>query len=204
MVWLDYDYELDESVKDDIRSVIENSPRNSILLVTFDGKDDRYGDLSRRPGLLRSVLGSVVPDELPIEACEGGRMRDTLADLVLGSMGAIAADISRPGGFVPAFRAIYQDGPPMVTVGGVLPAAENAQSARSLVGAANWPCRPQKPIKAPHLTIREAAVLQSQLPCRQSLSRKDVQALGFDLEEEQIEAFQNYYRQYPAFAQIIA
>jgi hypothetical protein len=204
MVWLDYDYELDESVKDDIRSIIENSPGNSILLVTFDGKDERYGDLSHRPGLLRSLLGSVVPDDLPIEACEGGQIRNTLADLVLECMAAIAADISRPGGFVPGFRAIYQDGAPMVTVGGILPVLADVQAAKSAVSATNWPCRPSKPIKAPHLTIREASVLQSQLPCTKKLSRADVQALGFDLEDEQIEAFETYYRQYPAFAQIIA
>jgi hypothetical protein len=204
MVWLDYDYALGESIKDDIRSVIENSPANTILLVTFDGKDEKYGDLSRRPGLLQSVLGSVVPDDLTVEACEGKQILDTLADLVLGYMGAVAANYSRPGGFVPAFRVIYQDGPPMVTVGGFLPVPEIAQSAKSLVGASNWPCRPPKPIRAPHLTIREAAALQSQLPCTQKLSREDIRDLGFDLEDEQIEAFENYYRQYPAFAQIVA
>ena len=204
MVWLDYDYELKESIKDDIRSIIENSPKNSILLVTFDGKGEKYDDLSHRPGLLRSILGSVVPDDLPVEACEDGRIRDTLAELVLGFMGAVAADISRPGGFVPAFRAIYQDGAPMVTVGGILPAPAEVPAAKSVVNAPSWPCRPSKPIKAPHLTIREAATLQSQLPCVGRLSREDVKALGFDLEDDQIEAFETYYRQYPAFAQIIA
>lgn len=204
VVWLDYDYPLDESIRNDIRSVIENSPPNTMLLVTFDGKDEKYEDLSHRPELLRSLLGSVVPDDLPIEACEGKRILDTLADLVLGYMGAIAADISRPGGFIPAFRAIYQDGAPMVTIGGILPTPETAKLASSLINAANWPCRPAKPIRAPHLTIREAAVLQSRLPCTPRLTRADVQALGFDLEDEQIESFENYYRQYPAFAQIIA
>jgi len=204
MIWLDYDYELNESIKLDIRSVVENSPGNSIFLVTFDGKDSRYDEAPQRPQLLRSLLGSVVPDELSKEECEGEQMRETLANLVIQFMGSIAADMARPGGFVPAFRAIYQDGPPMVTVGGILPVRGDEESAKSTVGAANWPCRPPRPIKAPNLTIREAAVLQSQLPCPRKLSREDVQALGFDLEEEQIEAFQSYYRQYPAFAQIIA
>jgi hypothetical protein len=31
-----------------------------------------------------------------------------------------------------------------------------------------------------------------------------VRDLGFDLEVGQIEAFETYYRQYPAFAQIVA
>jgi hypothetical protein len=204
MVWLDYDYDLNESVKSDIRSVIENAPGNSIFLVTFDGKDEKYGDAPDRPERLRTVLGSIVPDDLSKEECEGEKMRDTLANLALQLMGAVASDTSRPGGFVPAFRAIYKDSAPMVTVGGVLPVPAAVQTAKSVVDAANWPCRPPKPIRAPHLTIREAAALQSQLPCSQRLSRSDVQALGFDLEDEQIEAFEKYYRQYPAFAQIIA
>ena len=204
MVWLDYDYDLNESVKSDIRSIIENAPGNSVFLITFDGKDDKYGEAPDRPERLRTVLGSIVPDDLSKEDCEGDRMRDTLADLALQFMGAVASDISRPGGFVPAFRVIYKDSAPMVTVGGILPVPEEAQAAKSMVNAINWPCRPSKPIKAPHLTIREAAALQSQLPCSERLSRADVQRLGFDLEEEQIEAFENYYRQYPAFAQIIA
>jgi len=41
------------------------------------------------------------------------------------------------------------------------------------------------------------------LPRANPLSRAEVRALGFDLNEEQIEAFETYYRQYPAFAQIV-
>lgn len=204
VIWLDYDYALNESVKIDIRSVIENAPESSTFIVTFDGKDSKYDEAPQRPQLLRTLLGSVVPDDLSKDACEGERMRETLADLTLKSMVAIAADMSRPGGFVPAFRAIYQDGAPMVTVGGALPAPKDVPLVRSVVEAEDWPCRPAKPIRAPHLTIREAAALQQQLPCARTLSRGDVQALGFDLEDDQIEAFQLYYRQYPAFAQIIA
>jgi hypothetical protein len=63
---------------------------------------------------------------------------------------------------------------------------------------------PAKPITAPHLTIREATVLQSQLPRVDHLTRELVRGLGFDLEVGQIEAFETYYRQYPAFAQIVA
>src|SRR6185312_9628390 len=106
--------------------------------------------------------------------------------------------------FVPAFRIIYRDSAPMVTVGGILPAKGAARRAAELVANAGWACRPNQPVVAPHLTIREAAALQGLLPCPTALSRDVVQGLGFDLEDEQIAAFQRYYRQYPAFAQIVA
>jgi hypothetical protein len=204
MVWLDYDYELKESMRDDIRSLVENVPANSIVLITFNGNDRKYGQRpADRPELLKTVLGSVVPDELAPAACKDELMQSTLANLALDYMQSIAADLARPGGFVPAFRVIYKDTTPMVTVGGVLPSKGAVRIASDVINASNWPARPSKPITAPHLTMREAAVLQSLLPCVTKLSRSKVQALGFDLEDEQIDAFETYYRQYPAFAQIV-
>lgn len=204
MIWLDYDYALKESVRDDIRAVIENAPINSILLVTFNGHEMEYGKTPERPDRLRDLLGALVPDDLPKAACKEDRMQETLANLSLGYMQSVAAEVARPGGFVPAFRVIYRDGAPMVTVGGILPARGAARIAADLVAAPNWPGRPAVPIRAPHLTLREAAVLQAQLPRNDQLTRAAVQALGFDLEDDQIAAFETYYRQYPAFAQIVS
>jgi hypothetical protein len=204
MIWLDYDYELNESARDDLRSVVENAPQNSILLATFNGLETKYGQATDRPERLREVLGDVVPDDLAKNACRSDRMQATLADLATDFLVSSAADIARPGGFVPAFKIVYQDGAPMVTVGGVLPAKGAARVAADTIDCADWPCRPPAPIKAPNLTMREAAVLQAQLPKDGPLSRANVQALGFDLEEHEIEAFQTYYRQYPSFAQIVA
>ncbi|MES0141225.1 O-methyltransferase [Mesorhizobium sp. M0015] len=204
MVWLDYDGEFDESVSDDVRSLVENAPENSILLITFNGHEMSYGRAPERVERLRDLFGDVVPDDLPKNACKDERMQQTLADLALDFTQSVAADLSRPGGFVPAFRIVYKDSAPMVTVGGLLPSKGAAKVARDLVADQRWRCKPTKPIIAPHLTIREAASLQAMLPRAGKLTRVIVQGLGFDLEDDQVEAFQNYYRQYPAFAQILA
>lgn len=204
MAWLDFDYAFDESLRDDVRSLIENAPMNSAVLITFNGHEMKYGAAPDRPDRLRDLFGSVVPDELPKKACKDERMQETLADLALDFMQSVAAEISRPGGFVPAFRLIYRDQSPMVTVGGVLPAKGAAGAASTVVRDGSWPGKPAKAIMAPHLTIREASALQSRLPRADKLSRALVQSLGFDLADEQIEAFETYYRQYPAFAQVIS
>lgn len=204
MVWLDYDSEFDESKRDDIRSIIENAPVNSILLVTFNGNEMKYGHAPDRPARLKQLFGSVVPDDLSKRACRDDRMQETLADFTIDLMKSIAGELARPGGFIPAFRLIYRDTASMVTIGGLLPSRGAVPAALDAVGKANWPCRPDKPIAAPHLTIREAVTLQSQLPCVEHLTRVVVQGLGFDLEDDQIEDFQRYYRHYPAFAQIVA
>lgn len=204
MIWMDYDYEFNESLSEDIRSIIENAPMNSLLLVTFNGQEMKYGQAADRPRRLRDLFGSLVPDELPKNACRDERMQETLADFTIDFMKSIAAEVARPGGFVPAFRLVYRDTAPMVTAGGILPSRGAAGTASELVARTSWPCRPDSRIVAPHLTIREAAVLQSRLPRTDRLSRDLVHELGFDLEDDQIAAFETYYRQYPAYAQIMA
>ena len=204
VVWLDYDVHLDEVLIDDIRSVIENSPENTVFLVTFNGRDNRYGHADDRTSRLRDLLGTVVPEELPREQCKGGRMQDTLADLTLDFMKSIVADSSRPGGFNPAFRTIYKDTSPMVTVGGFMPSPEKSHIAKRVIDEKTLKCRPEGRIVAPLLTIREAATLRSLLPTADRLSREIVRSNGFDLEDDQIETFQKYYREYPIFAQIVS
>ena len=90
----------------------------------------------------------------------------------------------------------------MVTVGGVLSGTEHAGEIAALVTRGDWPCTPPALIVAPHLTMKEAAALQAQLPRIDRLTRAAVQALGFDLEDGQAEAFETYYLRYPSFAQI--
>jgi hypothetical protein len=204
LVWLDYDYELNESVRDDLRSLIENAPANSVVLTSFNGREMKYGNAQDRPDRLKDVLGSVVPDNLQKSDCKEDKLHQTLATLTIDYMKSVASDLSRPGGFVPAFRIVYRDSAPMITVGGILPSKGAARTAIDLVEAGTWRGMPALPINAPHLTVREAAGLQALLPSGTKLTRAAVQKLGFDLDDDQIEAFETYYRQYPAFAQIIA
>ena len=203
VVWLDYDGNLDEALRDDIRSVIEKSPENTVFLVTFNGRESGYGRTSDRTARLRDLLGDVVPDELSREQRKGDGMQETLADLTIAFMKSIGAGSARPGGFEPAFRAIYKDTSPMVTVGGVMPSPEKSDKAKNVIGTEEWKCRPAKRIVAPLLTIREATTLQSLLPSAAGLSRDLVRSKGFDLEDDQIRSFQQYYREYPTYAQIV-
>lgn len=205
IIWLDYDTPLDETVSDDIRSVIENAPDNSIFLLTFSGRNGRYGSHAiERKRRLQDLLGAVVPDYLDKGDFIGDRIQDTLATLVLDFMKAVAAQSFRKGGFKPAFRAIYKDTTPMVTIGGVLPSGAHSELVGQVIEGEGWNFYLDERIVAPLLTLREAAALQSLLPMDGNLSRETVQNQGFDLDEEQIAMFQKYYREYPMFAQIVA
>ena len=205
VMWLDYDGALDEHSVDDTREAIERAPGNSVLLITFNCGGRKYGRRrNERLGRLRDLFGDVVPDDLPREECELERVKVPLADLAIDFMKATAAATRRPGGFVPAFRMFYRDGADMVTVGGCLPSSlELALATQQLAESPEWKCRPDDAIMSPLLTMREVKALQAQLPRQEALTQDLVRTLGFDLEEEQIRAYERYYKEYPAFAQIV-
>ncbi len=202
IVWLDYDGCLDETAVEDLRYIIENAPPQSFLMTTFDAKAHKYGKPRQRLERLSQLLGAVVPDECDPSDLSDDKMAETLTKLLTNFLVSTAARIVRPGGFVPCFSVTYQDGTPMATVGGVLPTLGTLPQLRQIVSENGWPGFLKQRISAPHLTLKEAATLQAQLPRRNKLSRKSIQRLGFDLEEEQISSFEKYYKYYPSYAQI--
>ena len=203
VVWLDYDTGFDENLRDDIRSVIERSPSNTIVLITFDARGKIYGRPVDRNERLCELFGDLVPSTLSNGDCRDQKIQRTLARLVRNLMMSTWAETGRSGRFIPAFKIIYRDTADMVTVGGILASSAKFTALADLVSSPLWRCILEARIVAPHLTIRESTILRSQLPCDNRLSRSVVQSLGFDLEDEQIEVFQRYYREYPEFAQII-
>ena len=203
VIWMDYDRCFNEDASYDLRLVVEQAPENTVMLATFNATEGNYGAVNERPDRLRELFKGIVPTNLSKNQCKKDRMHRTLADLGVKHMKSAALEARRPGGFVPAFEIIYRDGAPMVTVGGVLPSKLNQWRTQGVVKESGWRCRPSEPIRAPHLTMREVLALQSKLPDPEGLSRKIVQMIGFDLEEEEIEVYERYYREYPAFAEIV-
>ena len=203
IVWLDYDGYFDEALREDARLVVEKAPENTIFLLTFNAKDQNYGNARERPDRLRDLFGGLVPPSLSKSDCARGSIESRLADLSIAFLKTVARSGGRPGGFVPGFRILYRDGAPMVTVGGMLPSSGLENDVSAIIDDAQWRCLPQEQIVAPHLTLKEYLALQSKLPDPNGLSRSAVQSLGFDLEEDQIRIYERYYREYPAFAQIV-
>ncbi|MEZ2419251.1 O-methyltransferase [Luteibacter sp. RCC_6_2] len=202
IAWLDYDYALDETVVNDIRFFIENAPPNSALVVTINGIESKYGNAQGRPQRLKELLGDVVPDDLSKDSCKDDQLLTTLVTYVSDYMVSIAIESARPGGAVPAFKIPYQDGAAMVTIGCILPSSANLVNATDVIRGTAWPGFPEATIRLPHLTSREVSALQATQPTRRDLSRTDVQDLGFDLEQTQIDAYKKYYVHYPMYAQV--
>ncbi len=206
IIWLDYDSALSDDAVQELRGVVERAPPNSALIATIDASGKRYGtDPAQKRERLRTLLGDVVPDDL-----SRGQLREpdafalTMADLLGSYLKSVAENCARPGGFESAFKVAYRDKAAMVTVGGILPSVENRERVSMRVRDARWEGFADLAIVAPHLTLKELAVLQAQMPRTDAMDRAAVQGLGFDLGEDQIEVFRRYYRHYPAFAQLSA
>ena len=204
IVWLDYDYALNESIVEDLRLLAQSAPTNSILLFTVNAVDSQYGKFpNERPSYLKKVLGNVVPDDLANRQCKDPRLQATVAEFSIAYLQSVAAEMRRPGGFVSAFKVPYKDNAPMTTFGGILPNAKLADRIKEVVQSVDWKGRVEEQIRAPHLTVKEASGIQSLLPSESPIKREQIKALGFDLTEEEIAIFQKYYKQYPSFAQVV-
>lgn len=205
IVWLDYDSALNEGVVQDFQWVLNNAPPNSICLFTFSATQNAYGDKPiHRPARIKALLGDVVPDDLSKDACSKEALPVTLAQLAMDYLKSEVADSARPGGFVEAFRIPYLDSVGMVTVGGILPAVGAVPAVRSVVSSDTWRCLTNEVIQAPQMTLKEVAALQAELPQIMQITRAHIQSLGFDLQDEQIQSFQRYYKYLPNFAEIVA
>ncbi len=205
IIWLDYDKKLGNDEVDELRYLVEWMPNNSVLLATFDASHKKYGNSPEEIRTeLKDLFGKIAPDDIPREDLRGVAFGELMANLAGDMLYSTSSGVARDGGCVPAFKIVYRDKATMVTVGIVLPTKEDKVIVRKTIAEGDWPGFVREPVEAPHLTQREASVLQSQLPSTRAMSRTKVRRLGFDLEEEQIRAFQAFYRHYPTFGQIIS
>ena len=205
IVWLDYDQVIDETKLDELDYLIINLPANSVLLVTFRASPDRYARAPKdRPDRIGELFGDAAPQDIfnSADGYDDERiMMKGLAAATLKHFTARALQGARPGGFVPLFNLQYEDSVPMVTVGGMLPAVAIAEDIRNLASQPEWPGICELPIITPPLTPKEVTAIKTLLPGDPHPGRAEVQSLNFDLLEDQIACFVQYYLKYPSFVQ---
>jgi len=203
MVWLDYDKIIDETKLQELGDLITNLPPDSFLITTFSASGGRYGGPASRPERLRQLFGDAAPEGLDLDEYKDEALARLLAQSMQDFLLSKAQQYARLGSYVPAFRLTYKDGTPMVTVGGFLPSPGNQAEATAATTDATWVGVLDNTINTPPLTPKESLALQEALPVGSSvLTREDVRAMGFDLEDEQVDAFQRHYLRYPRFSQL--
>jgi len=204
VVWIDYDKAMDQNRMEELKALVQALPDDSFLLTTCKATPRDYGaSLKARAEQLQAIFGDSLDGEIEgLDLKNPDLVGRLLSNSINNKLASAASKCGRVGGFVKAFDIRYRDGSPMVTAGGVLPAKENRASASLLVKSAGWQGIVKDPIETPHLTAREIATLQAEMPRHKRLTRSRVRELGFDLEVAQIKSFQDHYRIFPRFAQV--
>jgi hypothetical protein len=202
IVWLDYDGILSGDSLSDIYLILDEAPYDSALIVTFNVQSGRYGQTtSDRKESLEDLFGEMNED-LDDQLNQNASFARTIQRLLLDDMVGYTSRHGRDEVAIPAFDMRYKDSQWMATVGVLLPRASTSEVIGQLVAKPVWRGMPTEPINTPLLTSREVATLQSNLPHLRRLSRRRVRQLGFDLEQAKIDAYVQYYAEYPTFVQV--
>lgn len=202
IAWLDYDRALDEDRLQQLDDLIRYMPDGSTVITTFSATPGRYGKPNQRVKAIQDLLGFAAPTDLrDADVREEGGLSRVLADSLERRLVSISIDAGRSLA-VPAFRMRYRDGTPMVTVGVYLPDPGSVEETRKVVDSSSWPGIVDAAITTPPLTSREVGAIRALLPRAKAIGRADIQEAGFDLEEDQIDAFAAHYNRYPTFAQL--
>jgi len=203
IVWLDYDYKLDQGVLTDVAFVCANAPSGSIIVVTVDARPEELGKR------LESLKSGVGEQKLP----------QGLSESKLGEWGTanvcrriIANEIdstinARNGGrqhgtrflYKQIFNFHYSDTAKMLTVGGIIYDEGQAElEAKCGFEHLEFVKTGEEPytIEVPSLTLREIRHLDKQLPCKDT---HDLDA--HSIPEKDISHYAQIYRYFPAFVE---
>jgi hypothetical protein len=221
VVWLDYDYGLNQSVLNDVKIVCQAVAPGSILMVTLDhslkdfekepeedvsGKAEAFDE--RNEGRAWSDL---LPDEKfkakagfnPITPLQGGlheAYRSALGEAVKASLDRSDSLSSR--GSCQFLNFHYDDGCEMMTVGYFLggETETNTGSVKLDQFAYYRGDKDYFEINPPKLTFKEIRSLNEHMPCLEGGIATIVQDVP--LSEEFVRAYRNFYQYFPVFTEV--
>ncbi len=204
ILWLDYDDVINSEMIEDIRSAANILSTGSVLLVTVD--DEPPGPPEGGPDKWKTYYEEEAQRFLPAASplayfVESNLTRVNLGILWRAIMAGTAprADVH----FTPIFSFLYADGHRMLSVGGMLTTAEDRQRIadsslpKALYFRDSFGAEPYR-IKVPNLTRRERLYMDSAMPCASGWSPID-----FELDADDVAAYNEIYRFFPAYAELL-
>jgi hypothetical protein len=202
LLWMDYDYRLNNSVAADTNLAASVLSAGSILLVTVDLEpppDQRepdqilsYYEAEAQRYFARGwTRSNFTLDNLP----------HTVATIVFNAIGNGVT--GRSVQFIPLFNFVYSDGHRMLTVGGVVGSDSHARQ----IATCDFSRQPfirrsldtgEFVIAVPRLTRKERLLLDREMPCADTWNPSE-----FELAQDEILRYRDIYRYYPAFAELL-
>lgn len=214
LVWLDYDRPLDTEMLQDIDGCLVRLARKSIFLITIDARPKLSGDFEsdlrqktteQQEELTLKVykewFSRYVGEEITREMVSRMHVTPLFYEVVLER---IRQTLSRRGSalrFLQIFYYAYKDGAPMFTLGGIVGAEDDQQilQGNGILTHRFVRTGPKYlEISVPPLTVREKYWLDSRLD--EALTTGQ---LHFELEEELLENYRRFYKEYPTYMEAL-
>ncbi len=204
ILWLDYDYVINSEMIEDIRSAASVLSTGSVFLVTVDNEPP--GPPEDGPDKWKAYYEEEAQKFLPADSPPTYFAASNLTRVNLGILWrAMMAGIAPRLGvdFTPMFSFLYADGHQMLSVGGMLTTVGDreriAASAlpKALYFRDSFEAEPYL-IKVPNLTRRERLYMDSAMPCAAGWTPID-----FELDPEDVAAYNEIYRFFPAYAELL-
>lgn len=203
ILWLDYDFRMRRVVLEDTVAAAHRLPAGSLLLITVDVEPPT--DNENPAEWMRYFQREATPFT-DFKWTPQSFARSALADVNANILyNAIRNGVSgRPNiKFFPLFKFDYADGHEMITVGGIIGGAVEERMLNSCDFSRAVYIRSAFDsdffrIRVPRLTRKERLYLDHFMPSKEKWRPRD-----FELSDEDIAAFREIYRFYPAYAELL-
>jgi len=215
ILWLDYDYSLEEDMLADINSFISRAKAGSIILLTMDVKSyelpKKPKDKSRYEQLLESIGRNKIPPEVTERDLDPQHFPEVCYKIVNNQIDQVLSIrngvLETKLTYKQLFNFYYRDGSsPMLTVGGII-YSKNDEDNISKCGFEKLDFirterKKYKPyeIIVPKLTFREMRCLDRVLPAKEPTSiknNKEITSIPRGLRKQ----YSKIYRYFPNFVE---
>jgi putative O-methyltransferase len=209
LVWLDYDRSLDLEILQDVDGCLNRMASGSVFIITVDARPKLPKDqidfenwaVEEQDKLTAKTyqdwFGVYAGKEISVDTISRIHVAPLFYEVLLERIRQTLT--TRGGGlrFLQIFNYVYRDGAPMLTVGGIVGTDEDEQNLMT----ADIPNhrfvrtgRDALEISLPPLTFREKQWLDAHLDARFSSKR-----LRFELDEELLNNYRKFYKEYPTY-----
>ncbi|MDO8500747.1 MAG: hypothetical protein Q7S20_02790 [Gemmatimonadaceae bacterium] len=203
ILWLDYDFRMNKIAVDDAAMASFVLSPGSILLVTVDVKRPDEGGPTDWFDFYEDEVGKFFgPGWTAENEFAQESLPNTNAQVLFNAINSGLS--SRPNvHFIPLFNFLYEDGHPMLTVGGMIGTDADAR----VVGGCDFSRAPfirqnvtlsPYHIRVPILTRKERTALDHHMPCGDDWKPKE-----FEMAPEDIASYREIYRYFPVYAELL-
>lgn len=214
ILWLDYDYKIEESMLTDIGTFISRAQTGSIILLTIDVKPDesieQNGKKSRYEQLTERITKTKIPIDVEEKDLDAKNYPRVCYNIVNNEIDEILS--KRNGGlenkliYKQLFNFYYQDSSPMLSIGGILYAENDEKKIEKcqfhkidFIRCEKDKYEPYK-IDVPNLTFRERRYLDKMMPSK-NISKLKKKAKPKFLTKKMVEDYSRVYRYVPNFVE---